>query len=98
MRIMTGILIVWIMVSIASCGVYSHSGDSKKDSSKEKSAAIEKAETEEIAEDKVEQPEQEALQEQQDQDQLAKSLGLELVTVPRVVDGDTFLTSDGRKI
>ncbi|MFC4799036.1 thermonuclease family protein [Neobacillus sp. GCM10023253] len=34
----------------------------------------------------------------QSQEELAKSLGLELVTVGRVVDGDTIVTSDGRKV
>lgn len=36
--------------------------------------------------------------ETQQQEELAKSLNLELVTVGRVIDGDTFATSDGRKI
>ena len=34
----------------------------------------------------------------QSQEEIAKSLGLELITVGRVVDGDTFVTSDGRKV
>ncbi|MCM3764722.1 thermonuclease family protein [Neobacillus niacini] len=41
---------------------------------------------------------QEAQSTEKTQEELAKSFGLELVTVGRVVDGDTIETSDGRKI
>lgn len=95
---MKGILIVGIIVSLPSCGGYSDSGNPKVDTNKEKSVATEKAETQKLAEEKAQQTEQEVLQEQQEQEQMANHLGLELVTVARVVDGDTFETSDGRKI
>ncbi|WP_409295985.1 excalibur calcium-binding domain-containing protein [Peribacillus sp. SCS-26] len=39
-----------------------------------------------------------AAKKQQQQEQLAERFGLELVTVGRVVDGDTIETSDGRKV
>jgi micrococcal nuclease len=48
--------------------------------------------------EKVEKEKQEALEKQQEQEELAKNLNLELITVGRVVDGDTFETSDGRKV
>ncbi|PLR92006.1 thermonuclease family protein [Bacillus sp. T33-2] len=67
-----------------------------KEKAKEKAEAeereqAEKAEQERLAEEKKQE-------EQSRQEELATTLGLELVTVGRVVDGDTFETSDGRKI
>ncbi|MFZ7943697.1 thermonuclease family protein [Neobacillus sp. 19] len=59
--------------------------------------AEEKAKAEEQARAEQEEKEkQEAAK--TSQEELAKSMGLELVTVGRVVDGDTFVTSDGRKV
>jgi micrococcal nuclease len=69
----------------------------KKAKAEEARVAEEKQKAEEarIAEEKAAQEKQAA---NQSQEELAKSLGLELITVGRVVDGDTFVTSDGRKV
>lgn len=70
---------------------------------KEKVDAEEKAKAEEkrLAEEKA-KAEKEELEKQEaaklSQEELAKSMGLEPITVGRVVDGDTLVTSDGRKI
>ncbi|WP_423802623.1 thermonuclease family protein [Neobacillus sp. SAB-20_R2A] len=58
----------------------------EKKAESEKQAPAETVKNEPVAEPK------------QSQEELAKSLGLELVTVGRVVDGDTIVTSDGRKV
>jgi len=69
----------------------------------EKAVAEEKAKAEEkrLAEEKA-KAEKEELEKQEaaklTQEELAKSMGLEPITVGRVVDGDTLVTSDGRKI
>jgi len=75
----------------------------EKAEAEEKAKAEERAKAEEarIAEEKANA--EKAAQEKQkaakqSQEELAKSLGLELITVGRVVDGDTFVTSDGRKV
>jgi micrococcal nuclease len=47
---------------------------------------------------KEEQAKQEAAKKQQEQEELAKRFNLEAVTVARVIDGDTFELSDGRKV
>lgn len=52
-------------------------------------------EKEQVIEEEL--PKQEALT-QQDQEQLAKKLNLEAVTVQRVVDGDTIKLTDGRRV
>ncbi|WP_160719893.1 thermonuclease family protein [Bacillus sp. USDA818B3_A] len=64
---------------------------------KEQAAAEEeaKAEKAKLAAEK-EKEEQQAAKESQEE--LASKFGLELITVGRVVDGDTFVTSDGRKV
>ncbi len=61
-----------------------------------KEQAEEKARIEAEKAEKEKQEESERLQ--QEEEQNAASLGLELVTVGRVVDGDTVETSDGRKV
>lgn len=63
----------------------------KKVKAEEARLAEEKAKAE-----KEEQEKQEAAK--TSQEELAKSMGLELITVGRVVDGDTIVTSDGRKV
>ncbi|ULT58670.1 thermonuclease family protein [Neobacillus drentensis] len=74
----------------------------KKAKAEEARVAEEKAKAEEerIAAEKAEAEKaaQEKQAAKQSQEELAKSLGLELITVGRVVDGDTFVTSDGRKV
>lgn len=50
---MKGILIIGIIISLASCGVYSDSGNPKVDTNKDKSVATGKGETEELAEEKA---------------------------------------------
>jgi micrococcal nuclease len=47
---------------------------------------------------KAEQEKLEATKKQQEQENLAKKFHLEAVTVARVVDGDTFELTDGRKV
>ncbi|KON90366.1 prophage LambdaCh01 nuclease domain-containing protein [Sporosarcina globispora] len=74
----------------------------------EEKLAEEKAKEEEAKKQAEEQAQLEAKQEEnqkkeaekqkQEQDQAAVSMGLELVTVGRAVDGDTIETSDGRKV
>lgn len=69
----------------------------KEEDEKAKAEAEEKAKEEEKAE--AERLEKEKLDaEQKAKEEQANSLGLELVTVSRVVDGDTFETADGRKV
>lgn len=63
-----------------------------------KKQAEEQAQLEAEQEEKKKQEEAEKQKQEQDQNQAAESLGLELVTVGRVVDGDTIETSDGRKV
>lgn len=70
----------------------------EKEESKEKAEAEQKLAEEKEEAEKVEKEKQEALKKQQEQEDLAKNLNLELVTVGRVVDGDTFETLDGRKV
>lgn len=76
--------------------------DKKKAEAEKQKAAEEKAKAEaeakRLAEEQAAKEKQEAEQKQQSKEELAKTLGLELVTVGRVVDGDTIVTADGRKI
>ncbi|MDM5225765.1 thermonuclease family protein [Cytobacillus sp. NJ13] len=58
----------------------------------------EQARLEAEQEEKQKQEEAEKQKQEQGQKQAAESLGLELVTIGRVVDGDTIETSDGRKV
>lgn len=51
-----------------------------------------------IEAEKAEKEKQKESESQQEEEQNASSLGLELVTVGRVVDGDTVETFDGRKV
>ncbi|MFK9095025.1 thermonuclease family protein [Bacillus salipaludis] len=62
-----------------------------------KAKADEKRLAEEKAKAEKEEQEKQAAA-QSSQEELAKSMGLELITVGRVVDGDTIVASDGRKI
>ncbi|MBT2710658.1 thermonuclease family protein [Bacillus sp. ISL-47] len=61
-----------------------------------KKQAEEKARLE--AEKAEKEKQEEAERQQKEEEQIAASLGLELVTIGRVVDGDTVETSDGRKV
>lgn len=73
----------------------------KQKKAEEKKLAEEKAKEEEEkkqAEEKARLEAEKAEKEKQQQEEKAESLGLELVTVGRVVDGDTIETSDGRKV
>lgn len=65
--------------------------DEKAKKDEEKRLANEKAEKEAKAKEEAERN-------QKEQEELVSKLGLEAVTVARVVDGDTFQTSDGRKV
>ncbi|OMF62906.1 nuclease [Paenibacillus sp. FSL R5-0490] len=88
--------------------IQSEENEAEKKTEDEK-LAQEKAEEEEAkkqaeeqarleAEQEEKQKQEEAEKQKQEQRQAAESLGLELVTVGRVVDGDTIETSDGRKV
>ncbi|MBN8199944.1 MULTISPECIES: thermonuclease family protein [Bacillaceae] len=72
-----------------------------EEKAKEEEAKMQAEEQERLEEEQEEKQKQEEAEKQkqvQDQNQAAESLGLELVTVGRVVDGDTIETSDGRKV
>ncbi|MBX9973682.1 thermonuclease family protein [Cytobacillus firmus] len=58
----------------------------------------EQARLEAEQEEKQKQEEAEKQKQEEGKNQAAESLGLELVTIGRVVDGDTIKTSDGRKV
>ncbi|MEH6989941.1 thermonuclease family protein [Cytobacillus firmus] len=88
--------------------IQSEKNEADKKAEEEK-LAQEKAEEEEAkkqaeeqarleAEQEEQQKQEEAEKQKQEQIQAAESLGLELVTVGRVVDGDTIETSDGSKV
>lgn len=113
MKIINAILIIAVLLISSSCTKDTPDSKTKEinkekqeeaaEKAKEKADAEQKAKAEEarIAEEKANaekaaQEKQEAAK--QSQEELAKSLGLELITVGRVVDGDTFVTSDGRKV
>ncbi|MEH7414151.1 thermonuclease family protein [Neobacillus drentensis] len=113
MKIIKTILIIAVLLISSSCSKDTSDSKTKAinrekqevaaEKAKEKADAEEKAKAEEarIAEEKASaekaaQEKQEAAK--QSQEELAKSLGLELITVGRVVDGDTIVTSDGRKV
>jgi micrococcal nuclease len=64
-----------------------------KEEAKEQAEEKARIEAEEAKKEKQEESER-----QQEEEQNASSLGLELATVGRVVDGDTVETSDGRKV
>ncbi|TWE08774.1 micrococcal nuclease [Neobacillus bataviensis] len=113
MKIIKAILIIAVLLISSSCTKDTPDSKTKEinkekqeeaaEKAKEKADAEQKAKAEEarIAEEKANaekaaQEKQEAAK--QSQEELAKSLGLELITVGRVVDGDTFVTSDGRKV
>lgn len=70
----------------------------KAEEEEAKKQAEEQARLEAEQEEKQKQEEAEKQKQEQEQSQAAESLGLELVTVGRVVDGDTIETSDGRKV
>ncbi|MEH7125949.1 thermonuclease family protein [Bacillus sp. JJ1773] len=71
----------------------------KKAEEEEKAKAEAEAKAKEEAKAEAERLEKEKLEsEQKAKEEQASSLGLELVTISRVVDGDTFETSDGRKV
>lgn len=72
--------------------------EEKAKEEKAKKQAEEQAQLEAEQVEKQKQEEAEKQKQEQDQNQAAESLGLELVTVGRVVDGDTIETSDGRKV
>ncbi|MEH7346369.1 thermonuclease family protein [Bacillus sp. JJ1532] len=70
-----------------------------KKAEEEKAKAEAEAKAKEEAKAEAERLEKEKLEaEQKAKEEQASSLGLELVTISRVVDGDTFETSDGRKV
>ncbi|MEH7118252.1 thermonuclease family protein [Neobacillus vireti] len=107
MKILRAILIVTVLLMVSSC-TKDASDPKTETTNKEKQeeaaeTAKEKAEAEEarLAEERA-KAEKQAQEKQaavkQSQEEIAKSLGLELITVGRVVDGDTFVTSDGRKV
>ncbi|MCS0652618.1 MULTISPECIES: thermonuclease family protein [Cytobacillus] len=70
----------------------------KAEEEEAKKQAEEQERLEAEQEEKQKQEEEEKQKQEQVQSQAAESLGLELVTVGRVVDGDTIETSDGRKV
>lgn len=73
-------------------------GEEKAKEEEAKKQEEEQARLEAEQVEKQKQEEAEKQKQEQDQNQAAESLGLELVTVGRVVDGDTIETSDGRKV
>ncbi|WNS77278.1 thermonuclease family protein [Bacillus sp. DTU_2020_1000418_1_SI_GHA_SEK_038] len=71
----------------------------KKEEEEEKAKAEAEARAKEEAKAEEERLEKEKLEaEQNAKEEQASTLGLELVTISRVVDGDTVETSDGRKV
>ncbi|MCM3725870.1 thermonuclease family protein [Neobacillus cucumis] len=113
MRIIKAILIIAVLLISSSCTKDTPDSKTKEINKEKQEEAAEKAKVKAEAEEKAKAEEariaeekenaEKAAQEKQEAakqspEELAKSLGLELISVERVVDGDTFVTSDGRKV